>query len=143
LAPLIHADAPPVYDGNADFGFVSYKRADLGRIAPFLRRLQAGGMNLWYDRGIPGGSEWNALLEARLDACRAVLFFVTQAAVDSRFVRRELVYADGLGKPIIGIQLEPVHLRGGAGLLMSSLQMLNGEQPDVVDSVLRAMPALR
>jgi hypothetical protein len=46
--------------------------------------LQRRGRNLWYDRGIPGGADWHAMLEERLMSCRALLLFLSQAAIESK-----------------------------------------------------------
>jgi hypothetical protein len=45
-------------------------------------------------------------------------------------VRRELQFADSLGKPIIGVQIELAELRHGLALLMSQYQLLSHDTPD-------------
>jgi hypothetical protein len=58
-------------------------------------------------------------------SCSALLLFLSQAAVDSKYVRREARFADSLGKPIISVRLEATRLRHGMGLLLSHYQMLS------------------
>lgn len=79
-------DAPPPADGDADFLFVSYKREDMPRIAPHLAQIAAWGYPVWYDRGIIGGSEWDALIEEKVQRSSLLLLFLTPAAVQSKFV---------------------------------------------------------
>jgi hypothetical protein len=119
----------PDHDGGPFF-FVSYRRTDLDRVAPVIEHVRRQGWRLWYDSEIAGGTEWNAVLEQRLAACSGVLLFLSQPAVDSKFVRRELQFADSLGKPIIGVQLEAAQLRHGLGLLLSQYQLLSHETAD-------------
>jgi TIR domain len=142
--PPLHppADLPAACDGNDPFVFISYRRADLERVAPIMREAQQRGRRLWYDFGIPGGSEWGAQLEDRLNACSGVLLFVSQAAVDSRWVRSEAQFANGLGKPILPVKLEPAELRHGMGLLLGQYQMLNAGAPDFLGRLDAALAAM-
>ncbi len=117
---------PVAYAGAQDFIFVSYKHDDIPRIAPVLVELGQRGERVWYDSGIPGGAEWDTLIEERISRCRLVLLFVSQSAVASKYVRREVKFADSLGKPIVGVALENAHLTDGMRMLLSQYQMLNG-----------------
>lgn len=121
------------------FFFVSYRRTDLDRVVPMIEQVRMLGWRVWYDVEIAGGSEWNAVLEQRLAACSGVLLFLSQAAVDSKFVRRELQFADSLGKPIIGVQIELARLRYGLGLLLSQYQLLSHGTPDFADRLQEAL----
>ena len=53
------------------------------------------------------------------------MLFLSQAAVDSKYVRRELLLADCLNKPILSLQLEHSDLRHGMALLLSQFQMVD------------------
>jgi hypothetical protein len=130
---------PPADRGDQPFFFVSYRRTDLVRVVPVIENVRGQGWRLWYDDEILGGSEWNAVLEERLAACTGVLLFLSQPAVDSKYVRRELQFADGLGKPIIGVQLELAELRHGLGLLLSQYQLVRHGTPDFSDRLQDAM----
>jgi hypothetical protein len=123
---------PAADRGDEPFFFVSYRRTDLERVVPVIQNVRSRGWRLWYDDEIAGGSEWNAVLEQRLAACSGVLLFLSQPAVDSKYVRRELQFADSLGKPIIGVQIERTELRHGLALLMSQYQLLRHDSPDLV-----------
>jgi len=141
--PLHHsATSPPLpepYDGPGPFLFVSYKRQDMPRIAPVLRRLIGDGHNVWYDKGIPGGSEWDALIEERLTACRLVLLFVSQAAVRSKYVRREVKFADMLDKPLLSVKLEAAALGDGMNMLLTQYQMVDAAAADFDAQLHRAI----
>jgi hypothetical protein len=112
------------------FFFVSYRRTDLDRVVPVIENVRSQGWSLWYDDQIAGGTEWNAVLEQRLAACTGVLLFLSQPAVESKYVRRELQFADSLGKPIVGVQIGLAELRHGLGLLLGQYQLINESTPD-------------
>lgn len=129
-AATLSVDLPLPYTGSDPFVFISYKRGDESRFAPILQQMLALGFNLWYDRGIPGGSEWDATLEERITHCQFVLLFVSESAINSKYVRREVKFADALNKPILSIVLEDTRLSGGMNMLLTQYQMLNGGAPD-------------
>ncbi len=123
-------ELPLPYTGDGPFVFISYKRGDEPRFAPILRQMISLGLNIWYDRGIPGGSEWDATLEERITNCQFVLLFVSESAINSKYVRREAKFADALNKPILSIVLEDTQLSGGMHMLLTQYQMLNRGAPD-------------
>jgi hypothetical protein len=95
-----------------------------------LQHLVRAGYNVWYDKGIPGGSEWDAVLEQKLTGCFLVLLFVSQASIESKYVRREAKFADALKKPILSVKLEQANLTHGMGMLLTQYQMLSSSASD-------------
>lgn len=146
IAPAV---APIPVAGDEPYLFISYKRSDFERIAPIMLDVERRGWRVWYDRGIPGGADWNEMLEQRLVSCSGVLLFVTQPAIDSKWVRREARFADSLDKPIVAVQLEPSQLRHGMSLLLGQYQLLNRDSSGFSDELDRSLrrilpaPALR
>jgi TIR domain-containing protein len=116
---------PVPYEGAEPFVFISYKREDLPRIAPLLETVTRWGYRVWYDQGIPGGVEWDALIEEKVQKSSLLLLFLSQAAVHSKFVRREVKYGDQLNKTLLTVRLEPVQLAHGLNMLLSQYQMLD------------------
>jgi hypothetical protein len=135
-------DLPQPYEGSGTYFFVSYKRNDLGLIAPTMHAIQASGWPLWYDRGIPGGTDWNEVLEDRIASCAGLLLFLSQPAVESKYVRREVRLADSLDKPIVVVRMEPAELRHGLRLLLEQYQMLSMAAHDFLDQLDRALARL-
>jgi hypothetical protein len=105
--------------------FASYKRQDLPAIASVLNMVRGFGVPVWYDAHIPGGFEWDEVIEERLQKAKGILAFTSAAAIASRYVRREVKYADTLGRPVLGILLEDVKLRYGLEMMMTQYQMLD------------------
>jgi hypothetical protein len=133
------ANLPVAYPGDEPFIFVSYKRADLDRVSPVMRHLRERGYRIWYDHGIRGGDDWNAILEERLTSCCTLVLFLSQAAIDSRYVRREVLFADSMDKRIISVRLEAAQLRHGMRLLLSHYHIIEHSASDFTEQLLRAL----
>jgi hypothetical protein len=140
----LDADAtlPRPYDGSGPAVFVSYKRADIARVSRIIRLLQEIGLRVWYDRGIPGGSEWDEEIEERLRHAPFVVVCTSQAAVASKYVRREVKFADSLDVPILPVLLEEVTLAHGMGMLLTQYQMLDARVGNFVEALRRAVAHL-
>jgi len=130
---------PPAYEGEGNFLFVSYRHQDVESIAPILHQLHLRGVHFWYDKGILGGTEWDAVIEQQLEQCCLVLVFLSQASVGSKYVRREVKYADVLNKPILTVQLEDTRLSHGMRMLLTQYQMLDVRAADFAAQLDRAM----
>ena len=124
-AALIEKADLPICRASSGYLFVSYRRLDFPRIAPTLKKLSTAKFPFWFDRGIPGSSEWNAVIEERVRHCQVFLLFLSQAAVDSKHVRREVLLADALDKPIFSLRMGEPELRYGMALLLAQFQILD------------------
>lgn len=131
------------YTGSGPFIFVSYKREDFERIRPVLRRIHTWGYRFWYDKGIPGGAEWDALIEEKLKGCAMLLFFVSRGSVESKYCRREVKYVDQLNKPILSLRLEPAELGYGLQMLLTQYQMIDSGAEDFAGEIERALKYMR
>lgn len=71
--------------------FISYKREDEARVGRLARALEAEGLEVWWDRGLPGGESWHANIEAKLaDAgCVVVVWSEHSAGGEGGYVREE------------------------------------------------------
>lgn len=132
-------DAPEPCRAEAGYVFVSYRHADLRRIAPTLCVMASWGVPLWYDRGIPGGAEWDAFIEKRIELCDRVVLFVSPAAVASKYVRREVKFADAVDKQIVTVVVEPTGLADGLRMLLSAYQMLDASAAGFHAALQRAL----
>ncbi len=124
-------DLPPVVE-HEKFCFVSYAHSDAAAVYEILHRFDKGNIAYWYDRGIPAGEQWDEELEARLAACTTVVAFLSPRSVQSRYCRREIKYADILGKQILPIMLEATRLEGGLSFLLSHIQHADANDPRLV-----------
>ena len=56
------------------------------------------------------------------------MLFLTETALESKFVRREVKFADAINKPIVTLSLEPVELKYGLQMLLTQYQMLAADR---------------
>ncbi len=130
---------PPKPRSDGPYVFVSYKHQDIARIAPVLALLEKSGERIWSDEGLTGGVEWDEELENRIANCRLLVAFLSQAAIESKYCRREVKFADAIDRPILGVMIEEVELAHGLRMLMQQYQMLDvrsGSFPARLDEAL-------
>ena len=85
-------------DENKPYIFISYAHVDKARVFPIIKKIYEMGWRVWYDEGIPVGSETDYLvsLADHISECHIVLSFVTHNSVNRKFVtEKELEYACG------------------------------------------------
>jgi hypothetical protein len=111
--------------------FISYKREDEARVLRLVRGLEAEGVSVWWDRGLPGGDSWRANIQSALDGARMVVVCWTELSTGpvGDFVRDEAVRAKERGilipvfldrvRPPLGFGevqgIDLVHWRGDRG----------------------------
>jgi len=131
-----------VYEGTEPYVFVCYSHDDLELVQDELRRLQRSGLRLWYDEGIPAGSEWSDVLAARIQGCETFLYFVTARSVVSSYCRQEVSFALGHDNAVLAVHLEPVDMPAGLRLSLSNRQSLVKYKLDVSEYERRLVRAL-
>jgi hypothetical protein len=136
------SDMPPVADRDG-FAFISYAHSDAARVYDLLKRLGGRNVAYWYDRGIPCGEQWDDELESRLSSCSSLLAFLSPRSVSSRYCRREIKYADILGKPILPVMLENTRLDGGLSFILSSVQYAELSDPHLLDRMVAFLEGAR
>jgi hypothetical protein len=53
--------------------FISYKHEDEARVEMFQAALKAAGLNVWWDKHIPGGYRWRQRIQSELESAKCVL----------------------------------------------------------------------
>ena len=73
------------------FVFISYKREDELRVGRIAQSLAAEGVEVWWDRGLPGGESWHSNIESKLKeaGCVVVVWSTASAGNDGGYVREE------------------------------------------------------
>ena len=71
--------------------FVSYKSEDGERVVRLAQALQRCGLDIWWDRYLPGGQNWQAEIQGALENAKCVIVVWTKASVGPTgdFVRDE------------------------------------------------------
>ena len=94
------------YEGSRPFLFISYAHKQSDAVLDTIRILHEKGWRLWYDEGIPAGSDWPANIAYHMQNCERVVFFLSARALASHNCYSEMKTAARLGKPILLVWLE-------------------------------------
>ena len=99
-------DAMP-YTQSDEYYFVSYSHLDYKQVYSDILRLQAAGLNVWYDRGLPAGKNWEEMAEEALTkyACVGVIFYISENSLLSDAVQNEIAFVKRLGKDFLSINM--------------------------------------
>ncbi|MEO1646866.1 MAG: toll/interleukin-1 receptor domain-containing protein, partial [Chloroflexota bacterium] len=88
--------------------FLSYSRRDLKMMHRVRDDLRASGLRVWTDEGIqPGSISWKEAIESAICETGILVVLLSPSANDSRWVQREIDYAETQGKAIL-----PLLVRG-------------------------------
>jgi len=69
--------------------FLSYARSDRQRVSELAAALEATGHEVWWDRLLTGGTEYEREIEQQLATADVVMVAWSEAAVKSHWVRDE------------------------------------------------------
>lgn len=109
------------YEGTRPFIFISYAHLQSDAVVDTIRILNDKGYRLWYDEGIPAGSDWPANIAQHMQDCERVVFFLSARAMESPNCLSEMRTARRLGKPMLIVKLED------AGIPDSWSDILDGQ----------------
>jgi TIR domain len=120
------AEYPIVAAKVARHIFISYSRADTIFATDIRDKLISSGHKAWMDESsISGGEDWHIRIGAAIDEAKAVVAILSPDALGSTWVRRELNYADKMGKPIFPIICKQSAIPGWYELQFGDLQRLD------------------
>ena len=94
------------YEGSRPFVFISYAHKQSDAVLDTIRILHEKGWRLWYDEGIPAGSDWPANIARHMQDCERVIFFLSARGLESHNCYSEMKAAARQGKPILLVWLE-------------------------------------
>lgn len=86
--------------------FISYNRQDRAYVEQLATFLQEQLFNVWFDARIAPSDEWWDRIEDAIEQCGAFIIIMTPAAHKSKWVKREMLLADKLGKPVFPLLLD-------------------------------------
>lgn len=69
--------------------FLSYSSRDANRIERIVKALEENGVSVWWDRNIPPGKTWDAVLGKALAEAKCVIVLWTENSVHSDWVKDE------------------------------------------------------
>lgn len=140
---------PKPYDGDEPYAFVSYSHKDSDSVYDIIRKLQAKGLRLWFDKGIPPATDFVDVIAEKINKCTVFLLMVSNNSINAEWVRREYFYASNQPqiKKTAYLFLEETDLTPSAELQMGPSQRIkkyemdDGEFEDVMQSTLSLIAA--
>ena len=117
---------PPfdAYKGNAPYIFVSYAHKNSDVVFAHITRLRNEGFRIWYDEGIDPGADWSDEIASALANAAVFLVFISEAAVASHNVRKEIVFAIDQRKYMLCVHVEETELPSGLRMQLGNIQAL-------------------
>ena len=117
---------PPfaAYKGTAPYIFVSYAHKNAEVVFTHITRLRQEGFRIWYDEGIDPGTDWSDEIACALAAAEIFLVFISEAAIASHNVRKEIVFAIDQKKPMLCVHVEETDLPLGLKMQLGNIQAL-------------------
>ncbi|MBT0608672.1 toll/interleukin-1 receptor domain-containing protein [Aequorivita echinoideorum] len=86
--------------------FISYSRRDTAYVSTLVEALRKQGFEVWFDKNIRTGTDWDDTIEEELKRADAVVLILSKTSVESENVKDEISYAIGLDKPVNPIKIE-------------------------------------
>jgi len=114
----------PAYQGADSYVFVCYSHSDSEQVYTDLEHLNAAGINVWYDEGIPAGSSWRAEIVAAIEGASKLLYFISRASLISAHCLREIDYALNHDIEIVPVYLDDSKLPAELALVLNRVQAL-------------------
>ena len=89
--------------------FLSYANADRPRVEALVKALEGQGLDLWWDRDIPRGKNFNRVIEEALQQAKCAIVIWSRASIDSEWVFNEASAARkrGMLVPVLIDDVEP------------------------------------
>ena len=94
------------YEGKRPYLFISYPHKESETVVDTIRILHEQRYRLWYDEGIPAGSDWPANIARHMQECDAVICFISDHFLKSQNCFSEIRAAVHLRKPILVVYLD-------------------------------------
>lgn len=120
---------------NNNFIFVSYAHLDNEVVLPIIKKLQER-FNVWYDKGIKLGKEWDKEILDHLETCSLFVYMVSKQSLASENCKDEIAYAKDNKIPFINILVENVELPKLFKLRYGRFQMCYLEKYQSLDDLL-------
>jgi TolB-like protein/Flp pilus assembly protein TadD len=136
-----HPDGPPLAE-SADV-FISYSREDKERVLDLAAKLRGAGVSLWIDQGgIDGATLWGEEIVKALENAKVLLLVVTESAVRSHNVAKEVVLASERKGHILPVHLEPTQIPSSLRYPLAGIQHIeyfHGDADTNLKTILRSL----
>jgi hypothetical protein len=121
--------------------FVSYARHDAEAVARLRSDIERSRNGVWIDRELEGGEQWWDQILEHIRSCGLFVFALSEDSAHSRACRKELAYAQALGRPTLPVLVGDVDVEL-APAPIPSLQIVDYRQR-TADSAIELSIAIR
>lgn len=93
--------------------FISYSRDDKDVVFPFVKRVENElGSICWIDyEGIESGAQFEDVIVDAIEESKVMLFMLSDNSIESKWTKREVLYAEDDGKRIVPVVVDGRGLR--------------------------------
>jgi TolB-like protein/Flp pilus assembly protein TadD len=123
--------------------FVSYSREDNDKVLELTAKLRAAGVPLWMDvRNIDGAAMWGEEIVNALAKAKVLLLLVTESAVRSRNVVKEVLLASEHKRHILPVHLEPTQIPPSLKYPLAGIQHIeffHGNPDEHLKTIIRSL----
>jgi TolB-like protein/Tfp pilus assembly protein PilF len=105
--------------------FISYRRTDEAWARLLHARLQAEGVEAWYDVHVGAGQDWRVATAGALQASRIFVLLFSQAASESEDIAKELAAATFSRKLVVPVRIENIEPTGAFLYELASRNWVN------------------
>src|SRR4029077_12940584 len=103
-------------------------------------KLRAAGVSLWIDQGgLDAASQWSEQIVNALESAKVLLLMITEAAVHSDNVAKEVVLVSERQGHILPVSLEPTVIPPVLKYQLAGIQHVEHFKDDVSDASLKAI----
>jgi len=123
--------------------FVSYSREDNEKVLELTGKLRAAGVPLWMDVGsIDGAAMWGEEIVNALSQAKVLLLFISESAVRSHNVAKEVVLASEQKRHILPVHLQPTEIPAGLKYPLAGIQHIeyfHGDPDENLRTIIRSL----
>ncbi len=108
--------------------FISYSRADRERVDYIAKALQAEGYDVWWDRDIRAGEEFDHVIDKAIKSSSAIVVVWSNQSINSRWVKEEA--EDGVeADTLVPVTIDPVIIPRGFRRIQAAELQDGGDNP--------------
>ena len=120
--------------------FVSYSRNDKDRVLDLSGKLRAAGVSLWLDTsGIDAATLWGEQIVNALESAKVLLLMLSESAVRSDNVAKEVMLVSERKGHILPVHLEPTPIPSSLKYQLAGIQHVEYFDPAQADESLKAI----
>ena len=100
--------------------FISYQHNAKKIVDYLVENLERSGISCWYaPRNLIGGQEYYEAINKVISNARCVIAVISDEALESQWIKHEIVLADDHNIPVIPFEIAPIKIQNGLTLRLA------------------------